>query len=125
MPLVVREIFALTGSFEKQLELGITRLKKLPLKEIEETLDLLADILSIRYRSRNRFFLNWDEVREMRDSGLISFGSHTASYQILTTLKKEEIKKELSISRDTLLTKGVVDPSFIPFCYPNGDYTKK
>lgn len=37
----------------------------------------------------------------------------------------EEVEKELVDSRNELLEKGVVDKSFIPFCYPNGNHTKE
>ena len=71
-----------------------------------------------------RAFLSWEEVREMYGSGLISFGSHTAGHPILTTLTAEESRHELKNSLDCLLKNKVVDTAFIPFCYPNGNYSE-
>jgi peptidoglycan/xylan/chitin deacetylase (PgdA/CDA1 family) len=66
--------------------------------------------------------MSWEEVTEVAQSGLIEFGSHTASHPILTTLNNNEIQEELKRSRYQLLEHKVVDPKFIPFCYPNGDF---
>lgn len=69
--------------------------------------------------------MNCSEVREMLNSGLVSFGSHTVTHQILTTLDDATIKRELLASRAKLLQKQVVDSAFISFCYPNGNYSDK
>ena len=55
----------------------------------------------------------------------MTFGSHTASHRILTTLTDEEIRDELKRSKEKLLTEKISDPSCIPFCYPNGNYNEK
>ena len=57
----------------------------------------------------------------MRSSGFVSFGSHTHTHRILVLLKEEEVREELTLSKAILLREGVVDSSFIPFCYPNGN----
>jgi peptidoglycan/xylan/chitin deacetylase (PgdA/CDA1 family) len=72
-----------------------------------------------------RAFLNWEEVKEMHGSGLVSFGSHTADHQILTTLDENKIRKELSASKKKLIDERVVDPNTICFCYPNGNFNEK
>lgn len=69
-------------------------------------------------------FINWEQVMEMRDSDIISFGSHTSEHIILTSVSKERVKAELYGSREDLLKKKVVTSDFIPFCYPNG-FTNK
>ena len=61
----------------------------------------------------------------MYQSGLITFGSHTVSHKILTTLADEEINDELMKSKEKLISEDVVDPSFIYFCYPNGNYNER
>jgi peptidoglycan/xylan/chitin deacetylase (PgdA/CDA1 family) len=61
----------------------------------------------------------------MAQSGLISFGSHTASHRILTTLTDKEIQDELMRSKETLIAEKAVDSSFVPFSYPNGNYNEK
>ena len=61
----------------------------------------------------------------MGRSGLVTFGSHTVNHLILTTLTEQEVGRELDESRERLLREGVVGSEFIPFCYPNGNYTAR
>jgi len=67
-------------------------------------------------------FLSWWQVCNMHQSGLVSFGSHTTNHKILTLLNHDQVHKELMESIDILLSKKLVEPHFIPFCYPNGNY---
>lgn len=122
---IVEYLDGLRGSYEFQLEVGIEYLKGYPLSTIEKVLGGLSEIWHVDIDGSDRFFLNWREIAEMKDSGLISFGSHTVSHQILTTLDNKAIKKELIDSRKELLKKNVLDSSCISFCYPNGNYTKE
>lgn len=106
------------------VEIAIAKLKN-------EKLSIIRGVLGDLYKMvpgevpmlDKRDFLSWAEIQEMRDSGLVQFGAHTHEHQILTTLEPDEIRRELEISRDILLDRGLIEPSFIPFCYPNGNYT--
>jgi peptidoglycan/xylan/chitin deacetylase (PgdA/CDA1 family) len=120
-PLVIK-LEMLKGSLESILEEGIKILKPYPEDKIEEVLAELSVRWKVTRNSQGRGFLNWEEVREMADSRLISFGSHTVSHRTLTLLKTEQIDVELRKSRQKLIDEGVVNPAFIPFSYPNGDY---
>ena len=122
---LAREILALRGSLGVRLANGIKILKSYPIPIINEILDEVSEILQLAPPERKRVFLSWDEVHEMHDSGIITFGSHTQNHQILTTLTEDEIQYELTSSKEDLLRYNVVDSSFIPFCYPNGNYSKK
>jgi len=122
---IIEYLDVLSGSFDNQLEKGIQYLKKYPLSVIERVLVDLSKIWNINTDVTIRDFLNWQEVAEMKNSGLISFGSHTVNHHILTTLNDEEIKKELNESLHTLCEKNLLDNSCYPFCYPNGNYSKK
>jgi len=62
--------------------------------------------------------LGWDDVLNMRDSGLISFGVHTATHRILTDLARDEWEQEISAPR-IKLEKYLCLP-VRTFCYPNG-----
>ncbi|HDO30668.1 MAG TPA: hypothetical protein ENG79_06395 [Desulfobacteraceae bacterium] len=115
----------LPGSFENQLEAGIEYLKKYPLNKIEKVLAGLSETWQVDLAGAGRNFLNWAEIAEMKDSGLVSFGSHTVNHQILTTLDNTAIKNELIDSRKELLQRKVVDSSCVSFCYPNGNHTKE
>jgi peptidoglycan/xylan/chitin deacetylase (PgdA/CDA1 family) len=110
---------------EISLERAIERMKSLPQEEINRILVDLSERWGIDTDLRERDFLTWDEVREMHRSGLVSFGSHTETHKILTTLRDDEIAWELRQSKERLLAEGVVDPSCLPFAYPNGNYNDR
>jgi peptidoglycan/xylan/chitin deacetylase (PgdA/CDA1 family) len=115
----------LKGPKEIRLEKAIEELKVFREERIESVLSELSIRWKINPVPPSRSFLNWGEVREMAQSGLVSFGSHTRSHRILTTLEDKEILDELIRSKDRLIAEKAVDPSFIPFSYPNGNYNEK
>jgi len=110
---------------DARLEMAISSLKTYPNEMIEQILHELEECVIGKREPVGRAFLNWEEVREMADYGLIGFGSHTATHQILTTLEDNAIREELSKSREKLLAERVAWPDFIPFCYPNGNFNEK
>jgi peptidoglycan/xylan/chitin deacetylase (PgdA/CDA1 family) len=68
--------------------------------------------------------LNWQEIKEMRDSGLITFGSHTISHPFLEYIKsEEELKKEIRDSRIMLEEK--LGKPVNTFCYPLGRFNAR
>jgi peptidoglycan/xylan/chitin deacetylase (PgdA/CDA1 family) len=111
------------GTMEVRLERSIESMKALREEEIHRILDALRERWRIDPAPQSRDFLSWDEVREMHRSGIVSFGSHTDTHRILSTLREEEIFRELRRSKERLAEEGVVDPSFFPFAYPNGNHT--
>jgi peptidoglycan/xylan/chitin deacetylase (PgdA/CDA1 family) len=115
-------ILHLPGSLNAKIEAAICLLKPRRQDEIEEILRKISFFLSENLEPSQRAFVSWDEAREMFASGLVSFGSHTTSHRILTTLEVGEIQNELSESKAKLIEENVVLPEFIPFCYPNGNY---
>lgn len=123
-PLLER-IAGMKGTHEKRLEIAINLLKNLEDRGIEEILAELKERVDYGAIPKKRVFLNWEEVREMRGSGLISFGSHTHNHRILVHIEEEEVREELTLSRQTLIRQGAVDHSFIPFCYPNGNSNQR
>jgi peptidoglycan/xylan/chitin deacetylase (PgdA/CDA1 family) len=107
------------------LETAIMMLKKRKDMEILEVIGEIKERIDIGTVPVERIFLNWEEVREMRRSGFVSFGSHTHNHRILVYLKEEEVREELVRSKEILIQEGAVDPSFIPFCYPNGKLNQR
>jgi peptidoglycan/xylan/chitin deacetylase (PgdA/CDA1 family) len=62
--------------------------------------------------------LRWEEIREMAAHG-ISFGAHTKSHPILSSLENEQqIRQEIEGSRDRLA--GELGRAPMHFSYPNG-----
>ncbi|MDQ3234698.1 MAG: polysaccharide deacetylase family protein [Pseudobdellovibrionaceae bacterium] len=103
--------------WEQVTDQMIERCKHLPIKRIRELIETLASELKVPL-PKDRVIVNWDEVREMSQHGL-SFGSHSCSHRILTTITPEDVSDELTRSRQILLGEGV---NFVPvFCYPNGN----
>jgi len=115
-------IAEITGNYEERLESAIRILKNRNAEEIGNVIEGLEERVNRVAAPQQRVFLNWGEVREMGRSGLVSFGSHTHNHKILVHLKEEEVGEELLQSMKTLLREKAVDPSFIPFCYPNGNF---
>jgi len=122
---IIKDIGNLRGSVEAKLESAVKMLKSLPMENIEQILDEIAKKLKLKSETDTNSFLSWEEVKEMYNSGIVSFGSHTKSHRILTTISEKVIQDELVQSREKLIEEGVVSPSFIPFTYPNGNYTDK
>lgn len=122
---LLSQILHMSGTHETRLERAISLLKPYQIERIEQILSELTTVVGEDSTPVGRAFLSWEEVREMFGSGLISFGSHTASHPILTTLTDEEARDELKKSRDVLISQKVVDPTFIPFSYPNGNFSDR
>ena len=118
-------IEGIQGAYEERLEAAIHLLKNRNDQEIEDVITTLKKRMGVGATPNQRVFLNWEEVREMGGSGLVSFGSHTHNHRILVHLKEGEVREELVLSKKILLREGVVDPSFIPFCYPNGNTNQR
>lgn len=63
-------------------------------------------------------FMSWEQIKEMQDSGLVSFGSHTLSHRRLRSLPDEEIVREITESKRVLEEK--LGRPVTAFCYPFG-----
>ena len=68
--------------------------------------------------------LSWDQLKEMQDSGLITFGSHTLGHFFLDSLKdNEQLLKEISDSRKILQEK--LGKPVNTFSYPMGRFNPR
>lgn len=63
-------------------------------------------------------YMTWEQIREMKNSGLVQFGSHTCSHCRLRSLPDEEIVRELVRSKQ-ILEEQLGEP-VTSFCYPFG-----
>ncbi|MBE0604451.1 MAG: polysaccharide deacetylase family protein [Deltaproteobacteria bacterium] len=122
---MIEKICDLSGSPMERFEEAIRMLKALPARRIDDINDILCRRLGISIDGSERSFLSWEEVRAMRERGVVRFGSHTRNHVILTTVDEQTISEELAESKSALLEKGAVSESFIPFSYPNGDHTDR
>ena len=69
-----------------------------------------------------RTFLEWQQLRDLAESGY-EIASHTATHTSLDRLPEEEVRVELSRSRDALRHHLGTRPR--GFCYPRGDLTSR
>jgi len=67
-------------------------------------------------------YLNWKQLREMKESGFLNVGAHTWSHKALIGLAQEELKKEVSLSKKQIedFYGGPVEA----FAYPYGSDNK-
>jgi hypothetical protein len=90
-----------------------------PQQRIEELIGRLASDMEVRFPDQ-RLLLDWREVEEMSAAG-ISFGSHSVSHKILTTVSDAELHEEVHGSLADLRKRSI---DAVPvFCYPNGSYS--
>ncbi len=91
--------------------------KHLPIARIHELVRALTSALNVTLPV-DRMIVNWDEVREMSRGG-VSFGSHSCTHRIMTTITPDEVSEELVRSKQVLFGQGV---NYVPvYCYPNGN----
>lgn len=62
--------------------------------------------------------MDWNEARTMRESGLVTFGSHTATHPILSNLDPARVHEELLESRERI-EEELGAPCTV-LAYPNG-----
>lgn len=70
--------------------------------------------------------LRWSEIMEMKESGMISFGSHGHSHRILTKISPKEVNLEIELSKKILEDKLGEEINLL--AYPNGqrgDFNKE
>jgi peptidoglycan/xylan/chitin deacetylase (PgdA/CDA1 family) len=67
-------------------------------------------------------YMDWKEIREMSDSGLVTIGSHTATHPWLPSVSVDEdkLRDELAGSRDAI--EKHIGKSVGYICYPNGGF---
>lgn len=83
-------------------------------KQIPVTIFLITGLVGVPG------YLNWEQVLEMDESGLVYFGNHTWSHAFIN--ERESYKKELEISERQLWGKNL-NPLHV-FAYPYGSYSK-
>jgi peptidoglycan/xylan/chitin deacetylase (PgdA/CDA1 family) len=96
------------------------RLKKIPNAERATIIEKLSEVLLVSENEmrQNIRMLSWSEIREMQDSGLVTFGAHSASHPILSRVPIEEAKYEVLHSKLVIEEELNVSVRFL--AYPNG-----
>jgi len=107
-------------SINQSIEKAINILKSWNKEERDKILNSIR--CSDDFTPKERQLLNWDEVQTMYNSGLVSFGSHTANHVLLDQIDLETARHEIHESLETIKHNIGVYPEF--FAYPNGNYTQ-
>lgn len=67
-------------------------------------------------------FMSWDMVREMAAGG-INFGAHGVTHRLLAALPHHEVREEVCVSRDDIVSELGIMPQ--AFAYPNGNWNAR
>jgi len=119
-PEQVSALLSIRGKSPTTIEEVIEKLKHGSAMDRDAYLESLRKASSQDYSSTSEIdhLLSWNEIRSMRTAG-VSFGSHTQTHQILTTIPKKSAATELSQSKSAIESE-FGEPCTI-FAYPNGD----
>ena len=114
--------FTGTQPSTEQISNLIAGVKALPDREIHRQLDEVETTLGLETNSHPASLLNWQQVNEMTDSGLVEAGSHTCRHIRLNTDTPEEVlRQEVINSKNSIEQHTGTNVS--SFCFPNGDYS--
>ena len=116
------------GKSKREMTDVKNRLKQLHQEDIEEYLQALENSLGFALKNTNDeaiakvyHALDWEQIREMQASGLVTIGAHTHAHKILghcrslETVRAEMARSKVIIERETGRECGL-------FCYPNGGH---
>ena len=89
--------------------------------EVDRLISTLGQNLTLTIPSE-RLILNWSEILEMSKEQ-VSFGSHSMTHPILTSLSASTVRHEAEGSLVAIMRSGAnVTPVF---CYPNGNWSNE
>lgn len=98
-------------------------------KEIQELWEMpnsnrVAIIQKLERKSKERKTMTTAELKEMTESGLVSWGNHTDDHVMSDNCTIEELKEEISLCQNKMNQWTGVDCNFI-YSYPNGNIDTK
>lgn len=92
-------------------------MKKLIPEERDRKIQELKEICQVKSDETQRMMLNWDEIKDMNQAG-ITFGAHTKTHPILSSLDNDKIEEEIVESKETI--ENILNKPVVSFAYPNG-----
>lgn len=122
-----RAVSALDGMFASSeqgknrahIEQTIEELKRLPASERNQRIEqMVAEHPDTQSSSAVDRTMSWEQVTQLHRGG-VTFGSHTCTHEILTTISLAEAEEEIAASHEHVEEKLGVPCRF--FSYPNGD----
>jgi len=66
----------------------------------EKNIPFLLFVNTREVNSKHSNYMNWDQVRELRDSGLVTIGGHSWSHEYFVDMKIEDVKKDIKKSHE-------------------------
>ncbi len=107
---------------EASYERLIHAMKLLPHRRKDEILKHLRELLvehpEVTDYTRDFAVMTWEQVHELRSSGLIEFGAHTVTHEILTRVSTSEAYRQITESCATI--RRMLGTGQVMFAYPNG-----
>ena len=100
-------------------------LKKLPSEPRDAVIEEIAATLNVvipELPTSEYGPVSWEQLIEM-DQGGVEIGSHTVTHPILPNVDDDQMRWELSASRERL--ESVLKRPVPLFCYPNGSYDER
>jgi len=76
--------------------------------------------LTVDFIASGKKWLDWNDIAELKKTGIFSFGSHSVSHRKLSGLSMDELKEEIGVSKK-ILEDHLKIPIFL-FAYPFGSY---
>lgn len=67
------------------------------------------------------YYMSWDQIKEINNSGLVSFAAHTVSHAYLPSLSYSNIQSELATSKKTLEQQLGTRVNFVAYPYGASD----
>ncbi|MBN1559659.1 polysaccharide deacetylase family protein [candidate division KSB1 bacterium] len=102
---------------EKVAVYVLEKLKTVTTARRDELITMLYDRMAVNSRPQASYMLDWQHIREMSDLGM-TFGAHTKSHVILSTLDDEALEEEIVGSKKAI-ERHLPSP-VTSFAYPNG-----
>lgn len=84
---------------------------------------LKANLMVITGLVGNSGYLNWGQIREMKDSGVFSLGNHTWSHYTLAPGPQEKINSEIKTAEQQLTDYAGIKTNI--FAYPYGSFNNQ
>ncbi len=114
--------FTAAAPTQEQISEIISHTKIMSDDDIHSRIDNICRELDIDITTAEPDLLDWQQVKEMRDSGLIGFGSHTCNHIRLTAdTTDEKLEQEIVSSKQTIADR--TGDEINSFCFPNGDFS--
>jgi peptidoglycan/xylan/chitin deacetylase (PgdA/CDA1 family) len=112
--------FSATPPTQEQLSELIANAKHHTDQEIHQRLDHIDDVLQLEYEPHAPALLDWAQLTEMLESGLIDAGSHTCRHVRLNQHTPKDLLSNEIVNSKTVIEKRT-GRTIDTFCYPNGD----